>query len=418
MIIRDRIKELRRVRASELVPHPKNWRRHSRAQAEVLKGLLAEIGYAGALLARELSDGRLMTIDGHLRAETTPDMEVPVLILDVTEEEADKILLTLDPVAAMAEGDQAAVEALLETVRTDSLAVASLFERIAGETAWLALNDPQQVVEVPARIDKAAELRVKWGTAPGQAWQAGPHKLVCGDCRDKAVVGRLWRDGSRKIRLVWSDPPYGVSYGAKNEFLNAISRGNRIQTPIHGDQMSATEVRALFANALKVAVVHAEIGMAVYATVPGGPLYTEFVGAFADAKISYRAQLTWVKQQFVIGRSDYHYRHEPILYGWLENGAHYWNGDRSQDSVFEVDKPHVSAEHPTQKPIALISQMIANSTLPGELVYDCFAGSGSTLVAAHQLGRVGYGVEIDSGYIAVALQRLADLGLEPKLIDG
>jgi hypothetical protein len=193
MIIRDRIKELRRVRASELVPHPKNWRRHSRAQAEVLKGLLAEIGYAGALLARELSDGRLMTIDGHLRAETTPDMEVPVLILDVTEEEADKILLTLDPVAAMAEGDQAAVEALLETVRTDSLAVASLFERIAGETAWLALNDPQQVVEVPARIDKAAELRVKWGTArpdkPGKpdriSWSAGtaatrPSSAVCG----------------------------------------------------------------------------------------------------------------------------------------------------------------------------------------------------------------------------------------------
>jgi DNA modification methylase len=182
--------------------------------------------------------------------------------------------------------------------------------------------------------------------------------------------------------------------------------------------MSAAEVRALFANALKVAVVHAEIGMAVYATVPGGPLYTEFVGAFADAKISYRAQLTWVKQQFVIGRSDYHYRHEPILYGWLENGAHYWNGDRSQDSVFEVDKPHVSAEHPTQKPIALISKMIANSTRPGELVYDCFAGSGSTLVAAHQLGRVSYGVEISPEYLAVALQRLADLGLEPKLIDG
>src|SRR5271169_2006371 len=126
MTIRDRIKELRRVRASELMPNPKNWRRHPRAQAEALKGVLAEIGYAGALLARELPDGRLMTIDGHLRAETTPKMEVPVLVLDVTEEEGDKILLTLDPLAAMAGSDQAAVEALLETVRTDNRSVASL----------------------------------------------------------------------------------------------------------------------------------------------------------------------------------------------------------------------------------------------------------------------------------------------------
>src|SRR5713226_8097073 len=101
--IRDRIKELRRVRAKDLVPNPKNWRRHPKAQAAALRGLLAEVGYADALLVRELTDGRLMIIDGHLRADTTPDYLVPVLVLDVTEEEADKILLTLDPLAAMAE---------------------------------------------------------------------------------------------------------------------------------------------------------------------------------------------------------------------------------------------------------------------------------------------------------------------------
>jgi hypothetical protein len=155
MTIRDRIKELRRVRASDLVPNPKNWRRHQRAQAEALDGLLAEIGYADALLARELPDGRLMTIDGHLRAETTPRMEHPVLVLDVTEEEAAKILLTIDPLAAMAEGDQVAVEALLETVRTNSRAIASLLERIAGENAWHTLNDLAEIVEVPAQIDRA-----------------------------------------------------------------------------------------------------------------------------------------------------------------------------------------------------------------------------------------------------------------------
>src|SRR5271170_1295323 len=119
-IIRDRIKEFRRVRASELIRNDKNWRKHSNAQAQALRAMLLEVGYADALIARELSDGRLELIDGHLRAETTPDAIVPVLVLDVTEEEADKVLLTLDPLAGMAQADQAKVEALLETVHTDS----------------------------------------------------------------------------------------------------------------------------------------------------------------------------------------------------------------------------------------------------------------------------------------------------------
>ncbi len=126
----------------------------------------------------------------------------------------------------------------------------------------------------------------------------------------------------------------------------------------------------------------------------------------------------WVKQQFVIGMSDYHYRHEAILYGWLGNGPHYFTNDRTHDSVFEVDKPHVAELHPTTKPVELVAQMIANSSRIGEIIYDPFLGSGTTLVAAHQLGRVGYGAEIDPGYTEVCLQRLADLGLEPKLIDG
>src|SRR5712691_3762021 len=121
--IRDRIRELRRVRAKDLLANPKNWRRHPKAQADALRGLLTEIGYADALIARELPDGRLMLIDGHLRAETTKNALVPVLVLDVTEAEADKLLLTLDPLAAMALADREQVMALLEVVRTDSQAV-------------------------------------------------------------------------------------------------------------------------------------------------------------------------------------------------------------------------------------------------------------------------------------------------------
>src|SRR5258708_5646941 len=174
MKIRDRIKEFRRVKASELTPNEKNWRRHGKAQSAALKGLLAEIGYANALIAREVPDGRLQLLDGHLRRETTPNMEVPVLVLDVTQEEGDKILLTLDPLAAMAEADKTSVDALLATVHTDSAAVAAMLEQIAGEAAWQALSDPTDIVEVPAQIDKAAELPAKWATAAGQPSQTRP----------------------------------------------------------------------------------------------------------------------------------------------------------------------------------------------------------------------------------------------------
>ena len=207
MEIRNRVRELRLVKASELVPNENNWRRHGAAQSSALKGLLAEIGYADALIARELSDGRLQLLDGHLRRETTPNMEVPVLVVDVTQEEGNKILLTLDPLAAMAEADKTSVDALLATVQTDSVAVAAMLERIAGESAWQALNGPTEVVEVPAALDRAAELQMKWGTAAGQAWQNVPHRLVCGDAGTRAPWAACGATAGRNLRMVWTAPP-------------------------------------------------------------------------------------------------------------------------------------------------------------------------------------------------------------------
>jgi DNA modification methylase len=139
--------------------------------------------------------------------------------------------------------------------------------------------------------------------------------------------------------------------------------------------------------------------------------------ALETAGFSFKAGLVWVKNQFVIGMSDYHYRHEPILYGWLENGPHYFTPDRTQDSVFEVNKPHISAHHATCKPVELISQMISNSSRPGEIVYDPFCGSGSSILAAHQLRRIAYAQEIDPGYVAVSLERMSQLGLHPELLN-
>ncbi|HVU87336.1 MAG TPA: ParB N-terminal domain-containing protein [Pirellulales bacterium] len=133
MQIRDRIRELRRVRASQLRPHPRNWRTHPEEQRDALRGVLAEIGYAGALLARELDDGTLELIDGHLRAETTPDAEVPVLVLDLSAEEANKLLTLLDPLASLAETNGERLAALVAEVETDSAAVRALLDRLTEE---------------------------------------------------------------------------------------------------------------------------------------------------------------------------------------------------------------------------------------------------------------------------------------------
>ena len=211
-LIRNRIQELRLVMASELIPNPKNWRRHSQFQQNVLRGLFAEIGYADALLVRELPEGRLQLIDGHLRAATTPDQLVPVLILDVTEQEAEKILLTLDPLAGLAEADPDRVRDLLATVTTGDDDLQELLMMIA-EQASGELPDPGTLIDPEPQIDKANELQRKWRTASGQVWQIASHILACGDCRDGVLVARLF--GKCKARMIWTDAPYGVSMPTK-----------------------------------------------------------------------------------------------------------------------------------------------------------------------------------------------------------
>jgi DNA modification methylase len=276
------------------------------------------------------------------------------------------------------------------------MAVAAMLERVAGESAW-QIVEQREIVDPEPQFDKASELQAKWGTERGQTWQIGPHRPVCGDCREKAEVGRLWADSGPKLQMVWTDPPYGTDYAGKNAYINRSDRGNRIQKPIENDHLTAGETGVMFRQALEVAKLYAEPGSACYATVPSGPLVVHFIQAFNASGFVFHAQLIWLKQQFVIEMADYHHRYEPILYGWLPGAAHHFIFDRTQDDVFEVDKPHVSDLDSVMKPVELIARMIANSSRPGELVYHPFCGSGSTGLAAHQLGRIAYLVEIDPG---------------------
>lgn len=168
MQIRDRVKELRRVKAGQLKPHPRNWRTHPRQQSDALRGVLAEIGYAGALLARELPDGSLQLIDGHLRAQTTPEVEAPVLIVDLDDDETDKLLAVLDPLAAMAGADHEVLAGLLRDVETENEAVAALLDKMlldGGPLEELDLskgrreNGPPPEVDIPEAFQIVVDCR-------------------------------------------------------------------------------------------------------------------------------------------------------------------------------------------------------------------------------------------------------------------
>lgn len=259
-------------------------------------------------------------------------------------------------------------------------------------------------------ICRAEEIQQRWQVELGQVWEIGGHVIACGSSTDSEFVQRAF-DG-RLARMIWTDPPYGVDYvRVRSKINSALKQKPKKRTDIALDADPDAAVKA-FRDALLCSPVLK--GAAVYATVPSGPLLPKFIAALGDGGFDYRHHLVWVKDQLVLGRSDYHYRHEPILYGWKGDGAHYFTDDRTLSSVFEVPRPKRSEEHPTMKPIELIRQMVVNSTKPDELVYDPFAGSGSTAIACLAAGRRSVAIEIHPPYVAVALERFAAAGESPR----
>jgi DNA modification methylase len=423
---------LRRVPAKDLLPNPKNWRRHPKLQVDALRGLLDEIGYADALLVRELPDGKLMLIDGHLRAETTPDAQVPVLVLDLDEKESDKLLLTLDPLAAMAESDAERITALLQTVRTDSEAVESLLRRTAGEQVWRIIH-PEDTFEPPAQFDQAAELQKKWGTSTGQLWQISDHRLLCGDSTNAEDVMRLMN--GERAGLFATDPPYAVGYtggshpqswangGASNRDKDWSAQYVEAKSAdVKNSEEAGVELYRGFINmAIKHAIKrdaawycwHASKRHAMVESV-----WTEF-GAFVHQ------QIIWVKTRAVLTYSVYLWQHEPCLFGWIRGEKpKVFRTEVSKragefpTTVWNVPSSEVETDaHPTSKPCRLFALPMELHTGVGDVCYEPFAGSGSQLVAAQQMGRRCYAIEKSPPFVAVVLERMAALGLKPELAD-
>jgi DNA modification methylase len=242
-------------------------------------------------------------------------------------------------------------------------------------------------------------------TVLGDLWQVGPHRIICGDSTDPLVHARLM-DGAQ-ADMVFTDPPYGVDV-QERDLKQAEIRGRRKDGKgVLNDNLDAASLEALLNASFGATVANCKKGAAWYVCGPQAELMLVFGHALAKYGL-FRHGLVWFKDALVMGRSDYHYRHEVIFYGWVPGAAHNWYADRKQDSVWEFKRPTRSPEHPTMKPVELVAYAMGNSSKRGDKVLDPFCGSGTTLVAAAQTGRVGFGIELSPAYVDVIVKRLED----------
>jgi len=257
---------------------------------------------------------------------------------------------------------------------------------------------PQDPMEPDLVEDEIPEPPADPVAKLGDVWQVGPHRIVCGDSTDPAIHELLMAE--HKADLIWTDPPYGVDYVGKTKDKLTIKNDG------------AQGLEPLLKGTFGCLSRSGKEGAAIYVAHPPGVLSKKFIDAFVEAGWRLHQTLIWDKGSIALGHSDYHYSHEPILYGYLTGGGRRgrggagWYGDNSQKSVFAIQKPARNSEHPTMKPIELIVKCVENSSPRDGIVLDPFAGSGSTLIAAARTGRIGYGIELDPGYVDVIIKRL------------
>jgi len=383
--IRDRIKELRRVPASELIPNPKNWRTHPVAQQDALRGVLAEVGYADALLARETPAG-LMLVDGHLRAETTPDADVPVLVLDINEAEADLMLATLDPLAAMAGRDEERLKELLSTVSSDNDTVNALLQTLANGYEPLTIPEPEppdEGFDADGAMDDVEADDYEPTVQRGEVWSLGQHRLMCGDATEPSHHDRLIAGDS--IDLVLTDPPYGVGVG-----YGAGVSGSQT----FGDNSDYVErfVPLVMPLLRRWPVVLITPGQFNIWTYPRASWILSWVIP-AGVGLNPWGFTTW---------------HAVLAYGadpYLRNGL----GSRPDGVTMSATRDADVAGHPVAKPMGVWSWLLERgSTKKGEAVLDPFVGSGTTIIAAERLGRRCYAMEIEPRYCDVSIKRWED----------
>lgn len=331
-----------------------------------------------------------------------------------SEDEARAYLLADNRTAELGSIDEEALNAQLAALRGD-LEGTGYTERFASdlERKRQALQEAAIVAGMHPDLDTAPALPETPESRPGEVYELGPHRLVCGDCRDPETLNALMVE---KASLLFTDPPYGVAYqeGTPDDLKARRRRKDLATMTVANDALGDEGTRLLVAQMLSAFRARVAPGSPFYICAPSGVSELAFRLAVMDASLELRQVLVWAKNIFVFGRQDYHWRHESLLYGWFPGGAHPWFGGRNQDTVWEIDRPKRSKEHPTMKPLELVGRALRNSSTEGGIVVDPFAGSGSTLIAADILGRRCFAVELDPRYCDVIRQRYEDFQRLPE----
>ena len=381
------------VEIGELRANGFNPRRISDAELEALTRSVQKFGLVDPIIARR--EDRAV-IGGHQRllaARRLGAASVPVIFLDVSADQAKLLNLALNRIAGSWEQELLArlLSELQEVPDVDVSLSGFGDEEVAKLLKTLVAREKR---ERPETFDVDAALvaaRSDTSVQRGDIWQLGDHRIMCGDSTDSGDVARVM--AGQAATLMVTDPPYGVDYEGDQHF-----RPGKRKRPIANDDLGASQ-EYFWTEAFR----HWPLEGDAYVFSPSGPLISTLCSSVQAAGIEHHQWLIWVKQKLVMGRAHYHYRHEHIFYGW--KGKTSWNGSRTEDSVWEENRPMVSSEHPTAKPVALCQRAIENSSQPNDVVVDAFLGSGTTVIAADRTGRRCYGMEIDPMYCRVAIAR-------------
>lgn len=317
--------------------------------------------------------------------------------------------------AELAEWDDGALAKLLESLPEDAFAATGFSEA--------DLNDLLDSL-APAHVtqDEVPEPPEAPVSRAGDLWLLGDHRLLCGDSTQSPAALRVMNGA--EAHLLFADPPYGVAYQSKLSKEEAVARRRRTDgLEVANDSLDGDGTLALVRAALSIAREHLQDGGAFYVCAPAGSSDTADLGlvfrtALRNAGFRLRQTLVWAKDVFVMGRQDYQWRHEDILYGWKDGAGHYFVSDRTQDTVWNIDRPKRSELHPTMKPVELVARAIGNSTRKAELVYEPFSGSGTSIIACEQLGRCCRAIELDPRYVDVGVLRWQKLTGKEAALDG
>jgi len=383
--------QIKTVSVEKLIPYVRNSRTHSDGQVAQIAASIKEFGWTNPILV----DGESGVIAGHgrlLAARKLGQKEVPVIELKHMTESQKRAYVIAD--------NQLAMNAGWDTTLL-SLELADLKEQ--GFEMDVLGFDPKELDKLlePEQIDgltdedAVPEVPVEPKTKLGDIYQLGNHRLMCGDScsitdMEKLCAGQL-------VDMWLTDPPYNVAYEGKTK--DALK--------IQNDSMGDDQFRQFLRDAYVTADTVMKAGAVFYIWHADLEGYN-FRGAAKDAGWTVRQCLVWKKSVMVMGRQDYHWKHEPCLYGWKDGAGHLWAADRKQTTVLEFDKPARNGEHPTMKPVELFAYQMLNNTKGGDIVLDSFGGSGTTMIAAEKHGRYARLMELDPKYCDVIVKRWED----------